>query len=201
MKKHLFLLFIAVSANICHVKSQDCIYGDCVNGLGEYIFENDDYYLGEWKDGVRTGLGCYDWAWGAYYYGYFAGGKLDGRGFYIDTLSTGANDLLGNFKNGELITTETFPASGCLLGNCTNGVGIYQWENGDIFLGQWVNGYRTGLGRYDWANGSLYIGYLKDNLLDGYGDYFPVDGDVQSGVFEKGVFMGETDDEEYYEEY
>ncbi len=51
-----------------------CDTGDCQNGKGSYVYLNDDYYDGEWKNGKREGQG-----------------KLFGNNFIYD----------GEWKNGK----------------------------------------------------------------------------------------------------
>jgi hypothetical protein len=36
-----------------------CFSGDCKNGTGAYIYGQGNYYVGEWKDGKRHGMGKY----------------------------------------------------------------------------------------------------------------------------------------------
>ncbi|MEZ5013932.1 MAG: hypothetical protein R2794_06540 [Chitinophagales bacterium] len=90
----------------------------------------------------------------------------------------------------------------CVTGNCENGSGTYKWASGDMYVGEWLNGYRTGEGRYDWADGSYYVGSFKNNLLDGKGAYYGADGTKMVGTFVDNVFQGEdkgddTDDADY----
>ena len=48
-----FLYLGFVSAVI----SQECVSGDCENGNGNYVWPSGNKYVGEWKDGNRTGQG------------------------------------------------------------------------------------------------------------------------------------------------
>ena len=92
--------------------------GDLINGIcegkGKYIFENGDYYIGQFKNGLRDGLGKqyyknkqlqYDGMWkcdmrnehGIYYYengDYFIG-------FWKDNQKVGKGELYN--KNREII--------------------------------------------------------------------------------------------------
>lgn len=36
-----------------------CVQGDCTNGVGVYVYSNDDIYEGNWKGGERHGWGTY----------------------------------------------------------------------------------------------------------------------------------------------
>ncbi len=41
----------------------------------------------------------------------------------------------------------------CIFGDCVDGAGIFRYENGDVFGGEWMGGRRDGLGVYTFANG------------------------------------------------
>ena len=38
-----------------------CVQGDCVNGQGTYTWASGGKYVGDWKDGKRTGQGFEPW--------------------------------------------------------------------------------------------------------------------------------------------
>lgn len=173
-----------------HRSSAQCLSGNCTNGWGTYLFDTGDKYTGEWVGGARTGLGVYDWKSGSFYYGYFQNSKLEGEGFFFGLDST--RDQFGIFHDGVLSEKKNYESSGCLLGNCLDGSGIYLWTTNDIYIGQWQNGGRTGYGRYDWDNGSWYIGYFKEGKPDGQGEYHPKGMDVMKGTFVNGEFQGST---------
>ena len=44
-----------------------------------------------------------------------------------------------------------------------NCIGNYEWDDGDKYVGEYRNGYRTGQGTYYHGSGSIYIGGFKDN--------------------------------------
>lgn len=87
-----------------------CILGNCFNGAGVYIWENAEMYIGQWKNGRRTGYGRYDWADRSSYIGEFRDGMLEGMGEY-----TGADGqrLKGIFRANELVTPviDSLPAA------------------------------------------------------------------------------------------
>lgn len=61
-----------------------------------------------------------------------------------------------------------------------NGKGIYSWQNGDIYQGQYVNGKRTGYGIYTFETGEVYKGNWKDNFRHGEGTLYNKKGKVVS---------------------
>ncbi len=169
-----------------------CYLGNCYNGWGTFVFENGDEYTGQWVNGVRTGLGVYDWADGSFYVGYFHDNQLNGLGIYI--ASTAGNDLIGFFQQGKLAEAVILDATGCIMGNCLDGAGVYLWENGDMYVGQWVHGKRTGYGRYDWADLSRYIGEFQNGMLNGVGAYIGADGKKLQGIFWNNQFLDPAND-------
>jgi hypothetical protein len=156
-----------------------CLIGNCTDGWGTYLWSDGSEYTGQWSNGARTGIGCYDWSDGPFYYGFFLEGKLNGEGIYLG--SEQSKDLFGIFREGTLAESRSFPSTGCIIGNCVDGEGMYLWETNDIYIGQWKDGTRTGFGRYDWADGSLYTGYFKEGKLDGEGSYVGADKKTMAG--------------------
>lgn len=81
--------------------------------------------------------------------------------------------------------------TGCVSGNCVNGWGKWQYENGH-YAGFWSNSKRSGYGLYDWKESGKYIGFWKNNRRHGYGVYFYENdaGDEMSGEFAEGELNG-----------
>jgi hypothetical protein len=183
-------LCIVISIFSFQFASAQCIDGNCSNGWGTFEWESGDTYTGEWVNGSRTGIGAYDWKDGSFYYGYFRDGKLEGDGFYIGLDSK--KDRIGLFHNRHLSKKKNFSSSGCVLGNCIDGSGIYLWASNDLYIGEFKNGERTGYGRYDWDDGSWYLGYFKDGKLDGEGEYHTKDKEVIKGPFVYGEIKGSS---------
>lgn len=192
LKFCLLLLPVLLLQVTMSAQSTGCISGNCYNGIGTYLFADNAEYTGEWVNGVRTGVGCYDWADGSFYLGYFLNGKLDGNGIYLGN-DDDETTLVGLFRDGKLVEAKDFGTSGCLIGNCYEGVGIYLWSNDDLYVGEWRSGIRTGYGRFDWSGGDFYTGYFKNNLLDGRGYYSKKDGTVMDGYFEQNTFIRKAD--------
>jgi hypothetical protein len=76
---------------------------------------------------------------------------------------------------------------GCLEGNCKDGKGIYAWEDGAIYSGDWVKGKFDGQGEIFYADEHHYIGGWKKNAFHGMGTYRYLDGAVYSGEWENGA--------------
>ncbi len=192
-KKLLLAATVFIITSSAFAQTDGCISGNCTNGIGTYLWETKQEYTGEFVNGIRTGLGVYDWDDGSYYYGFFVNGILEGKGIYLSS-DEAQTTLVGTFHDGKLADANNFIATGCLLGNCTDGVGVYLWDNNDMYIGKWVHGERTGYGRFDWADGSLYTGEFKNGQLDGKGYYKKADGKIMDGDFVNGSFTGTVQD-------
>ena len=53
-------------------------------------------------------------------------------------------------------------------------------QNGDVYEGHYLDGFRTGYGVYTFATGDVYKGYWKDNLRHGEGILYNERGKVIS---------------------
>jgi hypothetical protein len=71
-----------------------------------------------------------------------------------------------------------------------HGLARVEYEGGDMYEGQYVNGLKTGYGRYLWNNGDYYLGQFKNGALDGRGLYHFSTGKEQDGRFKNNVFVG-----------
>lgn len=78
---------------------------------------------------------------------------------------------------------------GCEYGDCDNGWGKWQFDNG-YYEGFWVNGKREGYGLYAWNTEGTYIGFFKNNMLEGYGSYENKNGKIVAGMYADGMANG-----------
>ncbi len=141
------------------------------NCFGTYIWADGDKYIGEFRDGKRTGQGTYTfgpnskWA-GDKYIGEFRNNKKTGQGTYI----FGPNsEWAGDKYIGEHRDSES------------HGQGTYIWANGDKYVGEWRVGKRTGKGTLTWAHGDKYVGEFRNGDLNGKGTLTWADGDKYIG--------------------
>ena len=65
-----------------------------------------------------------------------------------------------------------------------------EFDNGDVYEGEMVNGLRHGKGKYTWANGDVYEGEYKDGKYHGQGKYTSSKGWVYEGQFTDGQITG-----------
>jgi len=57
----------------------------------------------------------------------------------------------------------------CIKGNCKNGYGMFVFDDGRLYEGQWKNGLSDGMGKLIFISGSKYTGEFKNGIMDGYG--------------------------------
>jgi len=152
---------------------------------GKYIWEDDKYYIGEFRNNIPNGKGIKYYSNGNILYeGYFINGKFEGNGKYI---YDDGRYYIGQYKNG-----------------LRNGIGKIYYKNGNIqFEGNFINDEYEGNGKYIWEDGEYYIGQYKNGLRNGKGIYYysnrkiKYEGDFINGKFEgNGKYIWE--DGEYY---
>lgn len=83
-------------------------------------------------------------------------------------------------------TSETI---GCVKGNCNDGWGKYQYDNGH-YDGFWKNGLKHGYGLYKWPGTGKYIGSWNNDKMEGYGVYIADNKDNIIGNYKDGQLNG-----------
>jgi hypothetical protein len=81
-------------------------------------------------------------------------------------------------------------AAQCLEGDCQNGSGLYQFENGNKYKGEFKRGFMHGSGAIVFANGNKYNGDWREGSREGVGVYYFSTGNVYTGSFRKNKFDG-----------
>jgi len=197
------------SKNTTNVAKTGCVSGDCSNGYGTYVFASGEKYVGNWITDKRDGYGTNYWITGEWYKGEWTQDIRNGQGtnFYADgekyegqwvdgkrhgygtetnvdgTTKTGMweyNVYVGTGKNNY----------GCISGNCTDGYGVYTWDTGEKYVGDWVSSKRNGQGTNNWADGWIHEGGWKDDVQDGYGTQTSPSGEIKTGFWENGEYVG-----------
>ncbi len=81
------------------------------------------------------------------------------------------NQITKNFNNWkinngyQIIKYDNGRYEGFLKNGQRHGYGIYYWNNGDKFTGNWVNAKRTGLGVYYWKDGNYIEGIWSNSKV------------------------------------
>ena len=183
------LLFIGAMALPLAILAQaSCLSGNCENGYGVYRFDTGARYEGEWKNGVQHGWGTYLYNTGEVYSGFWKNGKQHYFGSYY--WKSGAF-FSGLWKNNDRVehglyvyasgTPEyntqavSYGETGCVLGDCENGYGVYIWSSGILYAGFWKDGKQHLWGNTFWDSDfcfSLYKNGQRQNrglYVDGKG--------------------------------
>lgn len=75
-------------------------------------------------------------------------------------------------------------------GNTINGVGSFQFRNGDVYIGEWKEGAANGKGEYKYADGRIYKGEFSEGAAEGAGLYIDASGYVYEGQYSAGMKNG-----------
>ncbi len=211
MRKLLLIFSILIIYYPSFSQQTGCISGDCDNGYGTYIFKQGGKYIGNWIDRKRNGTGTNYWPNGESYTGEYKDDKRFGEGVYF--FANGSkydghwiNDKRNGYgtqtlKDGSIKTgmweDGIYVGSGknnygCISGNCDTGYGVYTWNNGEQYVGEWINKKRNGKGINYFTSGVIYDGVWKEDYLNGYGKQISKNGDTLSGFWENGKYIGEN---------
>lgn len=91
---------------------------------------------------------------------------------------------------------ESAPALKCVSGNCEDGWGRWEFDNG-YYDGFWMNGKREGYGVYDWNASGTYNGFWLNDKMDGYGSYENKEGNIFTGMFTDNMLNGLGEESNY----
>ena len=152
-------------------------YRDEITGLGIMIAsdgtsvdncDNCVVYVGDWKDGRKSGFGrCYD---------------IDGNIIYK-----------GQFSDGK--PTGTYPTEKSNVDN--HQLSLLDLDNNNLFLGETINGIPNGLGVVLYPDGSLWFHSFKEGVAKGIGLYATRDGEWQTLKWDKGEAIAVSSSEYY----
>jgi len=110
----------------------DVYTGEWVNGeitgFGTMQYSNEDIYVGFWLDGQRHGQGVYTWSDGRTYEGEYRYSQRYGLGVFTGWIDMD-NGWSGTFK-------------GQSINNSFEGYGVFLFDNGDEFSGEFRNSRR-----------------------------------------------------------
>lgn len=162
------------------------------DGFGVYYYNSGERYYGEWKENSQTGYGIYYFETGEKYLGFWKSVKRDGWGINYNPFSEIKE--IGIWKDDKFETDISALNTGCIDGKCDNGQGSYLYNNG-YYYGEFKNSIRDGAGLYLFNSGELYKGNFKQNKFDGTGVFYWVNGSKYEGEWSsqqrhgKGVYF------------
>ena len=170
-----------------------CIWGNCSNGQGAFIYDNGDKYIGYYKDDLANGLGTYTFVNGHEYIGEFKDDLFNGQG--TQTYANG-DKYVGEWKAGERNGqgTYTFVNGHEYIGefkdDLFNGQGTFTFANGEKYVGEFKDDVRHGQGTSTWDSGQKYVGEWKNDLFNGQGTFTHPEGSLIKGNWINGDCVG-----------
>ncbi len=163
-----------------------------MNGWGMCTYSNGSIYKGEWKNGYPHGKGKKVLANEKEWSGVWVKGRaLDNRGNTIDIEAL----LNGAAKNKkDALMAKNANGEGCIAGNCTDGQGVYVYKNHSArYEGSFQSEQAHGKGTIYYANGDVYVGDWVDGYFEGKGILTLSDGKRISGYWKASVHVGDSD--------
>ena len=93
-------------------------------------------------------------------------------------LHSGAPQLnrVSGRKHMDRLSDRDSTYSGEVLGGQKDGWGRCEWNNGDVYEGEWERDAHSGYGVNKWADGSSYRGFYNEGRKEGIGHYIWQDG-------------------------
>ena len=153
--------------------NEGCVYGDCKDGYGIYIWSTGSTYAGQWKDYLRNDEGTFTFSNGDRYTGQYKDDKKNGKGTYTWRLERAK--YAGQWGNGNM-----------------HGKGLHNWPDGAKYEGQWKDDKRNGEGTLIYQDGEKYIGQLEDGKRHGKGILYDRNGQIRlKGNFKNDEYVGE----------
>ena len=162
---------------------------------------NGDYYIGQWKNNLRNGFGCYyHYKIKHKYVGEWENGQRNGFGIF----NNGKTKIVSQFKNDAIngIGKAKYDETGRkYLGDWENnksvgyGIIIYNEEDDEKeFEGEWKNDSKNGIGILSYKNGDYYIGEWEYDKKQGIGILLK-NKKYYKGRWNKDELVDEIDDE------
>ena len=168
------------------------IISDYFEGKGMYIYKDDKYYIGKFKQNLRHGNGTLYYPSGKILYrGNFVNDKFEREGQYFWEKG---EYYIGSFKNGLIhgkgklhYKNGTIKYEGNFVNDKFEGEGKYIYENEYYYIGQFKNGLKEGKGILYYSDGRIeYEGDFKEGKFHGQGKYYYENGDYYIGEFKNG---------------
>ena len=163
-------------------------------GKGKYIFDDGNYYDGEWENGHYHGEGYLFFEEGNDYKGSFKKSLFNGFGIRKHLSGDIYSGAFANaFYNGigELTFADGSLYKGDFVDGKFNGQGIYTFESGAKYSGRWTNDERCGSGTMEYSNGDLYEGDWEFDKKNGHGIMIYNNGDQYKGEWKDGLHHGQ----------
>lgn len=139
--------------------------------------DNKYLYIGEWKDGLKNGVGQ------------LVTEKIKYSGKFINDQFSGSKGILcdekGNIYEGDFLNGKY------------EGYGHYQMINGDSYIGEFKNGLFEGKGQLTDKKGNVFNGNFVKGKKDGYGLIITNDGKKIEGKYKNGIFFKQKNNNDF----
>ena len=161
-----------------------------MNGWGMCTYSNGSMYKGEWLNGYPHGEGKKVLANKKEWSGKWVKGRaIDRRGntINVEALLNGPKQ-----SNTQLLAKNT-NTEGCIYGNCIDGKGIYVYKNQSArYEGTFQGELAHGKGTIYYADGNVYTGDWVNGYFEGYGVLTTNDGKKITGYWKASKHIGDT---------
>ena len=157
------------------------------------IIEGEYVYIGEWKNGLRDGLGSLFLEKEIKFTGYFSENKINGYGHLWKEDGDSYQGYWKDFKAegfGIYKSNNGACYDGEWVGDLQCGFGIEQWPRGSTYFGDYINGYKNGIGVLNFGNKAWYEGEFKNGIMSGIGSFFFEDGRRYLGMWKNNKMNG-----------
>jgi len=161
-----------------------CLAGNCTDGYGIYAWADGTIYSGFWKNGVQHYFGfSLDKSGNSHFLQYKqAKWQKKGVSFWKDGTYEYRSDMVD------------FGETGCVSGDCQNGMGVYIWDTGAMYAGHWKNGERHYFGVTMDKDGHSHFLLYKDGDWKNRGVSFWKKGDYKYHIGDDaGLFINTSD--------
>jgi len=118
---------------------------------GPQVWPDGASYDGEYKRGLKHGMGRFSWASGAVYEGDFVEDRLEGSGYFRWPCGS---TYEGAWRDGRM-----------------HGFGLFTWSDGRSYEGEYKHDFKDGQGVFRWPDGRRYDGQWKDGVQHGSGTF------------------------------
>lgn len=182
--------------------SAQCISGDCQDGIGIFLMDNGERYVGHFSQGKMEGLGSWYYADGSRYTGQWQAGRQHGEGVLHQPNGKKESGVwsAGTMQRSVPVSVEKLAdrgtmtgqsgKTGCISGDCQEGTGTYILPDGSVYVGEFQQGEIQGIGVCYYRDGSRYQGEWAHRLPHGKGTrYFP-NGQKRTGNWQRGLAVG-----------
>jgi len=88
-----------------------------------------------------------------------------------------------------LCNTGFARTTGCVEGDCEDGIGTWTYTDKTTYVGEWSDGKMLGQGTFTWENGDRYVGEFHDGNRHGQGTKTDADGTVKKGIWKDGELV------------